>query len=190
MVDTAARGAPADPSVDEPHRSLWVFGYGSLVWSPAFAYQEKHAGVIRGYSRRFWQGSTDHRGVPSAPGRVVTLVARHSALCWGTAYRVASDDRATVLANLDHRERGGFVRDRVAVRLGDQQVEALVYIATESNPNYLGPASDAEIADQIRTAHGPSGSNLEYALRLATSLREMGADDDHVFAIAALLEAG
>ncbi len=183
----------ANQSVEADDRPLWVFGYGSLVWRPAFAYVDKCAGVIGGYSRRFWQGSTDHRGTPSAPGRVVTLVPEETGRCWGTAYRVSPGHRASVLANLDHRERGGFVRASVEVRLGHERVadrvEALVYIATNRNPNYLGPASEIEIAEQIRISHGPSGPNIEYALRLAAALREMGAVDEHVFAIEALLEA-
>ena len=58
----------------------WIFGYGSLVWRPAFPHAERRAANVRGWVRRFWQGSPEHRGVRDAPGRVLTLAPRPEAL--------------------------------------------------------------------------------------------------------------
>ncbi len=166
-------------------QSGWIFGYGSLVWRPAFEHSQRRAAVLRGWARRFWQGSTDHRGVPGAPGRVVTLIEAPGEICHGVAYQVTPTVRDAVLSELDHRERGGYERLRLRVRLDDGATpEALVYVATEQNPNYLGPAPLDAIAAQVVAARGPSGPNPEYVLRLAEALREQGADDPHVFALA------
>lgn len=170
----------------------WIFGYGSLVWRPAFPFEERVPASIAGWARRFWQGSPDHRGVPEAPGRVVTLVAEPGARCGGLAYRVRPGHWPAVLEALDLRESGGFERLRLPLRFaepGRDPVEALVYVAGPGNPNYLGPAPSAEIARQVGASAGASGPNAEYVLRLDVSLRALGAPDDHVAEIAALLRS-
>jgi cation transport regulator ChaC len=172
-------------------RELWIFGYGSLLWRPAFPHVERRAGWLEGWARRFWQGSTDHRGEPARPGRVVTLVPQADARCWGLAYRVESARRCEVLEALDQRESGGFERRELAVQLhgaAGALLPALVYVAPPGNPNYLGPAPLDAIAAQVRESSGPSGSNAEYVLRLAACLREIGGEDEHVFALAEHLD--
>jgi len=170
---------------------MWVFGYGSLMWRVGFPFTQRRPGYIVGYRRRFWQGSPDHRGVPDAPGRVVTLLHRDQERCWGMAYRISSEARERVLAQLDHREKGGYERVITPVfdDTGATFAEALVYIATPDNPHYLGCAPLPEIADHVVGSSGPSGDNAEYVLELAAALRAIGADDGHVFRLAALVEA-
>jgi cation transport regulator ChaC len=162
----------------------WIFGYGSLVWRPDFPFAESRQAVIEGWARRFWQGSTDHRGVPGAPGRVVTLVAEPGAHCAGTAYRVDDAVIEGVIETLEHREKGGYRREEIEIVLTDgvaSRVGGMFYIATPGNPNYLGPAPLPAIASQVRKSVGPSGHNVEYVTRLAEALRRMNADDPHVF---------
>lgn len=55
----------------EPN-NLWVFGYGSLIWNPGFEFKKLVVGHIKGYARKFYQGSDEHRG---SPDRVFGLFA-------------------------------------------------------------------------------------------------------------------
>ena len=171
--------------------SAWIFGYGSLIWRPDFPYVERRTASIAGWSRRFWQGSTDHRGLPGDPGRVVTLVREDGGECWGRAYRIESGNGDEILDRLAYREKGGY--DRIVLDLhfagaGEAPVTGFVYFANPDNPNWLGPAPLPDIARQVRRSHGPSGANTEYVLQLAAALRDMGVVDEHVFALADLVK--
>lgn len=168
-----------------------MFGYGSLVWRPDFPFVERRTATISGWTRRFWQGSTDHRGVPEAPGRVVTLIEEPDAVCWGTAYLIHADHREDVIGHLDYREKGGYALHDVEISFphdGDDGVSGLIYIAGPGNPNWLGEAPMADIAAQVLVSAGPSGVNTEYVLELAQALRQMNADDPHVFELADAVE--
>ncbi|HEV8078188.1 MAG TPA: gamma-glutamylcyclotransferase [Marinobacter sp.] len=164
--------------------SVWLFGYGSLIYKVDFPFLEQRPATIEGWARRFWQGSHDHRGTPEAPGRVLTLIEAPNARCKGMAYRVSPD----VFAHLDVREKNGYLRVVTPMIFADgTREEGLVYIATEDNAAFLGPAADADIARQIAAAEGPSGRNRDYLLNLATALRALGDDGPHVFTLESYL---
>ena len=168
-----------------PATTNWIFGYGSLIWRPDFQYLERVPAHIVGYARRFWQGSPDHRGTPEAMGRVVTLVPSDHETCRGVAYRVSTSDRAKIIAQLDVRESGGYSRLEAMINIG-HEVRSTVYVANPANAHYLGPRPTEEMAAHIKRAHGPSGPNLEYLLRLQESLADLDVLDEHVEALVAL----
>lgn len=163
---------------------IWLFGYGSLIYKVDFPYLEKSPAYILGWERRFWQGSHDHRGTVEHPGRVVTLIAQDAVRCDGMAYKVTAEE----FEHLDHREKNGYLRHEVPLMLVNDCGETvtktgLVYIAEENNSAFLGYASEQEIARHIANSRGPSGENSEYLQRLADALRELGAEDKHVFLV-------
>jgi cation transport regulator ChaC len=170
---------------------LWLFGYGSLIWRPDIEFIDRRPARVQGWSRRFWQGSHDHRGMPDAPGRVVTLIEDHTAACDGMAYLVDREVADETFSQLDHREKNGYERHRVRLEFhqSGEDAEGVVYIAPIDNFAYLGPAPLAEIASQIHRSVGPSGPNLEYLLELASALRDLNADDEHVFELEAAVRA-
>ena len=170
----------------------WIFGYGSIVWKPDFSFEERAPGWIGGWSRRLWQGSPDHRGVPASPGRVATLISQPAARCTGMAFRVRGSACEAVLRGLDERESGGFRQTLIRFHFAAASrppVSAITYVAPPDNPNFLGEAPLDAVIRQVRGARGRSGSNLEYVLRLDESLRELGAEDEHVSRIAEGLRA-
>lgn len=182
VTDTSALNSSQNAFAD--HDSVWVFGYGSLLYKADFPYGECRPATITGWVRRFWQGSHDHRGTPTAPGRVVTLIESPGSRCAGLAYRVSPD----VLGPLDVREKNGYLRFATPLTFQDGgTAQGLVYIATERNPAFLGPAPLGEMASHIDRSHGPSGANRTYLVELARSLRTLGETDEHVFALEAML---
>ncbi len=169
---------------------VWVFGYGSLIWRPDIAFRERRVARVRGWKRRFWQGSHDHRGVPHAPGRVVTLVPDASESCEGMAYFIDASVAESTFAGLDHREKNGYERHEVCLEFRDGGTAGgVVYIAPAGNHAYLGPAPDAAMAEQIRRSAGPSGANVDYLEELAAALRVLEIDDPHVFGLERLVLA-
>ena len=143
---------------------------------------EKSEAYLPGYQRRFWQGSHDHRGTPQAPGRVVTLIERQDSRCLGVAYLIEDTVVQEVFEQLDHREKNGYERFSVHLELVDgRSQQGLTYLAAPGNFAYLGEAPLHSIATQIAHSTGPSGENSVYLFELARSLRELGADDPHIF---------
>ena len=162
------------------NEDFWVFGYGSLIWRPAFKYLEKRLATVEGYERRFCQASHDHRGTPEAPGRVVTIAPSLGSECTGIAYRLG-DDADAVLEYLEVREQDGYERVNVPLYLhDDEQRVGITWIATEGNPSWRPNESLDQIAHLIATRVGPSGSNREYLFELERALVSIQVQDPYI----------
>ena len=53
--------------------TMWVFGYGSLLWNPGFEVDDQQIGLMHDYARSFCMRSIHHRGTVENPGLVLAL---------------------------------------------------------------------------------------------------------------------
>lgn len=164
------------------------------VWkNNDFEYESKKAGYLKGFLRRFYQNSIDHRGVPEKPGRVVTLIKSHDpeATVYGIGYKISADKAAQVLDHLDYREKNGYDRcDTTFHPLDNSEPKStIVYVANEQNPSWNSNHRLEDIAAQIHEAVGPSGRNVDYVYNLCDAMRKNfeQINDEHLFDLEKLL---
>ena len=151
---------------------LWVFGYGSLMWSPGFAFEEQAAARLRGAHRALCVYSVVHRGTQAKPGLVLGLDK-------GGACTGAEDE---TIAYLRAREQvtDVYLEAMRPVTLLDgsgRTFRALCYLVDRTHEQYAGKLSIPEQLAIIRAGKGQAGGNIEYVLRTFQHLEEAGAHD-------------
>lgn len=164
-----------------PRGDLWVFGYGSLMWSPGFRSSEKSAGRVHGYHRSLCVYSHRYRGTPKRPGLVMGLCRGGS--CWGMAFRVPAARARRVLLNLWLREmRNRVYRPRfvgVRVRAG-REVRALAFVADAGHLQFAGDLDAARTAQIVARGNGERGHNIDYLSFTLAHMHELGVRDPHL----------
>ncbi len=171
----------------EPVR--WVFGYGSLMWRPEFAYVDRQPATLHGRRRCFCIYSVHHRGMPDRPGLVLGLAPGGAVR--GAAYQVAEADWDEVYAYLREREQPTetYVESQAHVRLADgRRVKALVFLSDTAHPQWAGQLDLAAQARLIAGARGLSGPNIDYLRDLVSHLREEGCRDQGMERLLAQVE--
>ncbi len=167
----------------EPGNDLWVFGYGSLIWRPGFAFEDKQSARLVGFRRAFCVYSTFHRGTEARPGLVLGL--DRGGVCDGVAYRVAAERREETLHYLREREQvyGVYREFQAPLQLfggRNETVSAVTYVVERAHPSYAHHLPFANQVAIIRSARGLSGANIEYLVNSSEHLRELGIRDRNI----------
>lgn len=160
--------------------TLWVFGYGSLLWDPGFAPVRQVKACLHGYHRSFCMLSIHHRGSDEDPGLVLALDAQAGGQCTGVAFEVADSDADTVLAQLREREliSSAYYEDTVDLVTDDgETITALAYIINRDHVQYCQFDLEKQ-AQIIATAIGGRGPNTEYLFNTAAHLNALAIRDD------------
>lgn len=162
----------------DQHGDLWVFGYGSLIWRPGFAFVERVPALLKGAHRALCVFSHSHRGTPERPGLVLGL--DHGGACRGIAFRVEAHHKAETVAYLREREQINMVYKECVrpVTLADGRlVLALCYVVDRTHHQYAARLDRNDVLRLVRQGVGKSGPNPDYVRNTAHALRELGIQD-------------
>lgn len=175
--------AELEASLDEamighvPGNDLWVFGYGSLMWNPAFHHVEHRLGTVRGYHRRFCLWLSRGRGSPDCPGLMLAL--DRGGVCRGMAFRIRAKEARGELLLVWRREMlsGAYIARWVDVATEDGLVRAVTFVVNQRHARYSGRLTEVATAERIRIAAGELGSCLDYFDRTVEALHRFGIRD-------------
>lgn len=162
---------------------FWIFGYGSLIWKPAFDHVEARRAVAYGW-RRMYSLEVDHwRGSKTEPGLMLALEQGGS--CTGVAYRLPPDDPEGRMLRFLAREVA-YHEDTpslrwITLRAGGETFRALCsWVARRGDPGFLR-LPVAEQARRLARAVGHLGSCAEYLRNTVVHLEELGIRDHYLW---------
>ena len=160
--------------------TMWVFGYGSLLWNPGFEIAEQVVAILPNYARSFCMRSIHHRGTTEDPGLVLALDERRGAQCVGVAFAVAAGKEGATLQYLRERElvSSAYLEEILPLNLADgRSVDAVTYVIDKGHDQYCSDLPLEEQAQIIANAVGGRGPNWEYLYNTANHLRDIDLRD-------------
>lgn len=171
-------GRPGRYRLMDASQDLWVFGYGSLMWRPGFAFEESRPALLEGWHRELCVYSHHWRGTQEKPGLVLGL--DEGGTCRGVAFRVAPREVDSVRAYLHAREMRGSVYREVFEKIvfADRtDAVAMAYVSDAAHPQYAGALTREERLKIVAASHGEGGPNRDYVINTVLHLRQLGVHD-------------
>lgn len=154
-----------------------VFGYGSLMWNPAFEHIGADRAHVHGWSRRFCLRMVLGRGSPERPGLMLAL--DRGGCCYGRGFRIAAGQARDELLLLWRREMlsGSYEARWVAATIAGERTRALTFVVNRNHPRYTGKLPPEQVAQLLATGRGIHGNCRHYFESTIASLGEMGVRD-------------
>jgi len=168
-----------------PRADLWLFAYGSLMWSPNCEYSQRRAARIFGYHRSFCLWSRINRGTPDNPGLVLALESGGS--CHGFAYRIPRGCVQELMMPLWKREMfyGSYRPSWVSchfdhggrAKSSAKPQRALAFVINPDASGYCGHLSVEERVACIVNGKGIYGTSAEYLFKTVEAMDQLGIHD-------------
>jgi cation transport protein ChaC len=170
-------------------QDLWIFGYGSLMWNPAFHHSETRSARIFGYHRSFCLWTPLGRGTPERPG--LTLGLQRGGSCHGLILRIPRElvDAETRIVWRREMLAGGYRPVWVQARCSGLVVRAITFVTDPVHHRFVGKIPLAEAVRTIATAEGRLGRCRDYLHNLILHLDDLGLANGQMHRLYALVES-
>lgn len=165
------------PPDGKPKGSVWLFGYGSLIWNPAIEYAEKRPATVHGLHRRFCLQTYLGRGSRERPGLVLAL--DRGGRCRGVVFRISPEQAESELDIVWRREMISHAyRPRWLTAVTPEgPVKAIGFVINRGHERYTGALPDEAVAETIAHAAGFLGPCCDYLFNTVEHLEELGMPD-------------
>lgn len=163
------------------NQDVWLYAYGSLIWSPMIEFSEKCKARLFGYHRQFCMWTKIGRGTPDKPG--LTLALEPGGSNSGIAYRIPAELVERELRIIWNREMigGSYVPKIINLHVNrnnsEEIVPAVAFIMNRKHENYAGKLDIESMARVIAIAEGPLGKCRDYLFNTVEHLEKLGLND-------------
>lgn len=180
IMHTAAQRDATRLPILEAHGDgdLWVFAYGSLMWDPAFVFDDVRRAMVPDHERRFiLKDVWGARGTREAPGLMAALDKGEG--CEGLVFRIAGERIGTETEILWRREMvaPGYLPAFVTAQVGGEPVRALTFVADYAAEAMKPDISYAEQVAYCATGAGFLGTSHDYLSNIVSQFAALGVVD-------------
>ena len=179
--DSEREASRAETLAGRRDTDLWVFGYGSLMWDPAFRFEEVRRAHVPDYARRFiLKDIYGGRGTVDAPGLMAALDKGPG--CDGLAFRISRKHIDEETEVLWRRERIGPAYTPVFVEViaADGRMTVLTFVADHGADLIDASLTRAQQIEFCATGTGFMGSSLDYLRKISSQFAALGIQDNEV----------
>lgn len=162
---------------------LWVFAYGSLMWDPAFKFNEVRVAHLGDHERRFCIKSVLGRGTPEKPGLMAGLDVGKG--CDGLVFRIPQELIEEESRIIWRREMllHAYTPVFLTATTGPGKIEVLAFVVDHAAESYQPNLSLQQTAHYMATGAGMFGSSREYLENLASQFESLGIHDEALFSL-------
>lgn len=162
---------------------LWVFGYGSLLWNPAFHFEKSEPTKLYGYHRKFCLSLSLGRGSPQNPGLMLALDRGGS--CNGRAFFIPEHDVTSETKILWMREMlsGAYLPQWCQLKTTSGTIRGLTFVINRQHRRYITGLEQEKTIELLATGKGHLGSCREYLENTIQHLDEINVKDNYLHSL-------